>query len=775
MKRLSLGLLIGLTILIGLVSQTIHGIWSYSALHSRITAVTPQIADDSEHEETKRLQARLKSLAETAAADLERDLQALERQMDLVASSLDSRRADDEAAQRRLDLLEATHSAWLSTAWIRLDNNRILHSDPPNEPTTPWIQLPWDTADPAAEIGPARRTGFHLEADEKSPLLTLVANVPNDEGRSVVACRFEATRLLAPHRRLPPPELEAGLYLLTRQGVRLTPFGRLPAEGRPLFSAWAPSFEAGTRSRWAYNDFGDRLYLTQTYMPARDWVLILTVSERRMAAALGRPMAPLKRELNALKQDLPRISAWMTALTVLLTLPLYLILARFIITPLKGAVRAVEELAVGRALPGSGTAGSREVERLRSAAGRLAERLDDEQGRREKAEKALVAERGAKEAELEAQSRRNQELEQELEQQRDDEKARAERIGRELEIPCATLSEVLDAPLTDSGRDRLGEALIRLRSIQDRLRDPSPDGSSGPVQTTIVDAVALCKEAVEQTAGEALDKGIKIRTLFYSRSMKIIADRETLSPILSQLLGNAVQRTGTHREVGIEAAFDWQASTVDITIWDEGSTLNEDGAQRIFDPVGSDGQGPPHAFRQKGLNLALVRHMIERLGGSIEAAPRISTRGTKFVLRFPQGGDPSATDVSVGTRLQTPGRRLLVVEDNELTRRLLIDLLTTKGYRTEQAGDGDQALSLALAEPPDLVLMDIQLPGMGGLETIRAFRKDPSLKKIPILALSAHSRASDIEECIEAGADGFVRKPVGIDSLVRAVESQFLA
>ena len=775
MKRLSLGLLIGLTILVGLASQTIHGIWTYALLHSRLDQAAPDIARDTEAASEQRLAGRLGHLAETVAAGLEQDIRALERQLGTVAAGLDSTRPLADAARVQLGLLESSHPAWLSTAWLRLDGGGALFTVPSND----TVRLPWMRRDdPVTDLEAALQSGFELEADDHddTPVLTLVAGALGDEGRSALACRFKAARLLERQRRHLEPELGAGLYLTDTQGFRLSSYGRLPGQDRPLFPGWSPSFEPGTRSSWVQNDLGDRLFLTETYLPALDWVVLLTVDEDHAAAQLQGPATSMRRRLGALKRDLLRSSAWMILLTGLLSLPIYLLLARLAILPLRRFQSALDDLADRRALAQAPDDGCRETADLWATAERLAAAMETERSRVDKVEKNAQAERAARDSELEALRRRTQELEGSLSEAKGEHQQRLETLSRELEIPSSSVAELVDGRELDPAvLDPLGRVLIQLRGMQERLRAPSSLGSTGPLQTRSLDVVELCRRAVDRCSAAADAKGVKIRTLFYSRSMKILADRDTLEPILHQLLANAVARTASNREVGIEAAFDWKESTVDVTIWDEGTSLNEEGARRIFEPMGKDGQGPPHAFRQQGLNLALLKHMIERLGGDVEAAPRASGHGTQFVLSFAQGGDPSATDLPSGARLPQPKRHLLVVEDNELTRRLLIDLLTTKGYRAVQAADGTEALRLAAAEPPDLILMDIQLPGMGGLETIRAFRRTPECRHIPILALSAHSRSSDIEDCIAAGADGFVRKPIGIDSLVRAVESQFLA
>jgi two-component system, cell cycle response regulator DivK len=104
--------------------------------------------------------------------------------------------------------------------------------------------------------------------------------------------------------------------------------------------------------------------------------------------------------------------------------------------------------------------------------------------------------------------------------------------------------------------------------------------------------------------------------------------------------------------------------------------------------------------------------------------------------------------------------KILVVEDNPLNLELVRDILVATGYEVVEAGDGETSLELARREKPALILMDIQLPGLDGLEATRRMRADPELAGVPILALTAHAMRGEEERAIAAGCDGFVTKPI---------------
>jgi two-component system, cell cycle response regulator DivK len=115
--------------------------------------------------------------------------------------------------------------------------------------------------------------------------------------------------------------------------------------------------------------------------------------------------------------------------------------------------------------------------------------------------------------------------------------------------------------------------------------------------------------------------------------------------------------------------------------------------------------------------------------------------------------------------------QVLVVEDNERNMRLFCDVLQASGYRTLEATTGESAVELALEHTPDLVLMDIQLPDIGGVEALARLRADERGAFLPVLALTAQAMEGDRERFLAAGFDGYVSKPVDIPNFVATVKS----
>jgi two-component system cell cycle response regulator DivK len=123
-----------------------------------------------------------------------------------------------------------------------------------------------------------------------------------------------------------------------------------------------------------------------------------------------------------------------------------------------------------------------------------------------------------------------------------------------------------------------------------------------------------------------------------------------------------------------------------------------------------------------------------------------------------------------GVTGQGAARKVLIVEDNRLNMRLFNDLLEAHGYTVFRAVDGLEALSMARLHRPDLILMDIQLPEISGLEATERLKADEELRSIPIIAVTAFAMKGDEEKVRQAGCDGYMTKPISIVPFIQAVE-----
>jgi len=118
---------------------------------------------------------------------------------------------------------------------------------------------------------------------------------------------------------------------------------------------------------------------------------------------------------------------------------------------------------------------------------------------------------------------------------------------------------------------------------------------------------------------------------------------------------------------------------------------------------------------------------------------------------------------------------VLIVEDNEKNLKLVRDVLQVKGYETLDAGTAEEGLKIARKKKPALILMDIQLPGMNGIDALKALRADPATAAIPVIAITASVMQQDRQEIMRAGFDGFIEKPINLRSFLDTVQAAMKA
>jgi hypothetical protein len=251
-----------------------------------------------------------------------------------------------------------------------------------------------------------------------------------------------------------------------------------------------------------------------------------------------------------------------------------------------------------------------------------------------------------------------------------------------------------------------------------------------------------------------------------------------LRQILANLVANAVKFTATGGivvRVGTERG-PWPGDdlVLIVTVADSGVGIAPELLDDVFRPFVQGDASISRAYGGTGLGLAIARQFAVLLGGSLVVVSRLG-EGSVFTLRLPvrvvadpQGASP---DRDPGPA-SIAGTRILLVEDNQLNRLVASAMLRRFGADVHVACGGEEALDLAAAERHAVILMDIQMPGMDGIETarrIRAHERLAGLAPVPIVAMSGNSPDDYGEACAAAGMNGFLMKPIGIDELRSAL------
>jgi PAS domain S-box-containing protein len=265
----------------------------------------------------------------------------------------------------------------------------------------------------------------------------------------------------------------------------------------------------------------------------------------------------------------------------------------------------------------------------------------------------------------------------------------------------------------------------------------------------------------------------------------VSADERRLKQILVNLLSNAVKFTPEGGQIGLGVVGDAIQHVVQFIVWDTGIGIAQDDMARLFQPFVQIDSSLSRQYNGTGLGLSLVARMVEMHGGGVSVESEVG-QGSRFTVTLPcpdivtttgsveairsmSAGQPS-TEVTEDQINRPP--LILLAEDNENIADMISDYLKALGYRMIHARNGEEALKQAETEQPHLILMDIQMPGMDGLEATRRLKSDANLARIPVVAITALAMPGDRERCRQAGADEYVSKPINLRDLVDRIEAQ---
>jgi signal transduction histidine kinase len=384
-------------------------------------------------------------------------------------------------------------------------------------------------------------------------------------------------------------------------------------------------------------------------------------------------------------------------------------------------------------------------------------------------------------------------------------RAQAEEANRIKDEFLATVSHELRTPmnailgwtnllrggqLDEADIDRAFETIERNASAQSRLIEDLLDVSriiSGKLrlERQMVDIASVIEDAMEAARPAAESKHIHVESDFESQSVAVFADPQRLRQIVWNLLSNAVKFTpkGGRVKVGISE----RESQIEISVSDTGQGIDPDFLPYVFDRFRQAEASTTRKYGGLGLGLAIVRHLVELHGGKVEADSLGEGQGATFTVSLPIPAvhceappepEPLISDEEEDRLLlaQAPslaGLRVLVVDDEPDARDLLAVVLQQCGALVTKADSAGAALEALNAQPFDVLISDIEMPGVDGYELIRQLRgiEAGGEKFTPAMALTAHARAKDRARVLAAGFQMHVSKPVSAAELVIGVGS----
>ena len=312
------------------------------------------------------------------------------------------------------------------------------------------------------------------------------------------------------------------------------------------------------------------------------------------------------------------------------------------------------------------------------------------------------------------------------------------------------INEILDLALIESGKLSLSLEPISLAEVMHE-----------------------CQDMIEP---QAQKRGISVTFPQFDIPYFVEADRTRMKQVFINLLSNAIK----YNKVGGSVVVDRLTSSpgrIRICVKDSGEGLSADKMTQLFQPFNRLGQ---EASGEEGTGIGLVttKRLIELMGGSIGAESTVGTGSVFWIelnlstARQPAHGTAiSSTAAHAPIQTGAPLRTLLYVEDNPANLMLIEDLIARRpDIRLLSARDGHRGIEIARASRPDVILMDINLPGISGIEALRMLADDPITAHIPVIALSANAIPRDIEKGLEAGFFRYLTKPIKINEFMETLD-----
>jgi PAS domain S-box-containing protein len=380
-------------------------------------------------------------------------------------------------------------------------------------------------------------------------------------------------------------------------------------------------------------------------------------------------------------------------------------------------------------------------------------------------------------------------------------------MSHELRTPLNSilgLSESLQDMILGSLNEKQLKAIATVESSGEHLLSLINDIldlskiSSGMMELDIasVSVKNLCSSSLIFIKQQAFHKQIQVVSNIPPYLNKINIEERRIKQVLINLLTNAVKFTPNEGQISLLVAVGsgdtWQGEAtipkrlrdmnspmIVFQVVDTGIGIASEDLRRLFQPFVQVDSALNRQYEGTGLGLALVKQMVELHGGQVMAESEVG-KGSCFTVALPYDlSQPSASEFEPTTTSSLPlvvnpenaiAPLILLAEDNEANIQTFTAYLTAINYRIIVAKNGEEAVSMAKANSPDIILMDIQMPIMDGLEAIGQIRSDTKFASVPIIAITALAMEGDLERCLAAGANEYLSKPIRLKQLATVIQ-----
>jgi signal transduction histidine kinase/ActR/RegA family two-component response regulator len=341
-------------------------------------------------------------------------------------------------------------------------------------------------------------------------------------------------------------------------------------------------------------------------------------------------------------------------------------------------------------------------------------------------------------------------------------------LGHELRNPLAAIgnaAHILDRigpvdPVAARASAVIHRQVRHLAGLVDDLLDAARV-STGKIilRTTALDLGAAVQRMAATLASPQRPVDVDVATVW------VHADETRLEQIIGNLVSNALKYTPAGGQVHARVRSDGAEAVLEVQ--DTGDGIPAALLPHVFEPFVQGERSPDRTHGGLGLGLALVKRLVEMHGGSVRATSGGAGRGSTFTVRLPLIAPPPAA-AAIAPASVAP-RRVLIVEDNADAREVLQTALVLDGHDVHQAGDGPSGLEAALRLVPDVVLIDVGLPGLDGYEVARQIRARETDTRMLLVALTGYGQADDRRRALEAGFDIHLVKPVAPERLAEVL------